>query len=403
MVIFTIVDAEQNLWNELENLIQLENFKEIHNILNEGNYYLELILTETLYDEYDYDFPNNFTIGYIYRNKLIKSREELYTLYKNKASRTLDINLIKSDIETIYKCFIKMGKLGELDKIFKVLVSKGYDKTKKYESVRKDSFIIYFLTLNMLDVPVFAFDEAVVENFQEASDSNMDYYEDHKPDFRKLKIDKKIEQKSFVDITQQEWFDNLSDKSKNLIEAGTNLLNIYFSYLNNNKISLKIDYSSLLLPFIKAAECEIPILFERYKSKIVPLSKKIYSKLKPILENEQEKINREFIPLFEFTKRINKKDTPNSISFLYHLLSHFELGTKSIIIEDKIGFLPESKRQYLTKEEDFIQDLKKLGLSRNLYIHQKEMLGDITFENYYNTLAQTLKLLSRLMSSENMN
>src|SRR5258706_3318382 len=103
---------------QIENIIKLENFNDVLNVLREGNYNVELTLTENFMDLHGNEFPNDFTIGFIYNNRLIKSREELFSLYSNTKKRILEERIIKKDITSIYRCFKKMGLSKELDPLF---------------------------------------------------------------------------------------------------------------------------------------------------------------------------------------------------------------------------------------------------------------------------------------------
>lgn len=393
-MIITNDEMRKEYLHILEEIHQNDLFIDVKDILRRYNFSIKII-QETSYQTDDDEITDTTTLGYMYNDRIydeINWRKDL-----TKPSIVLTA---KERAEKFYEISQKMiflygrGLWNKLEKnifdtedIIEIQWVKGNEITKDeilsmigggpFEWT--ESNIVYNLIAFSIDgVTIFYlggnryFTPNDVETFIKEANKK-EYF-----------INKVRSQTDLLNITGMDCFPLLSDKCKNHIVAGNQLIDKLFA----SQIDDLNDYSPLLLNFGKALEAEIKEYYDKHYAFIGPIAEVILSNEKYVRDKiKSPQISYQLNYLFALSREIAKfKENyyPSGYKSLPYFLYYFGLGQEINNIIDINGFLDNEDRKKVEKEANLIEKFFSISNNRNKYIHDKmiESKNEFLF-NYY--------------------
>jgi hypothetical protein len=364
-----VSNYKNKLIKEFLRLMSTDLLDELILLLKNGNYCIELNY------ETDGEFATaEIPFGYIYNEKYFNSFEQYFnSLEKNSLRLNRPKQLLKKELKNIENIIASYHETPVFNNIIKILIEK-YENSEAEFGQWYININLYYESndrLNVVDLIGFDFEECdlgVDEYFKSMTSNNPE----------------------FINIENKNWFNLLDKETKKLIQSGTYYLERLDIQQNNTEI---IDFSPLLLNFLKAVEVEFKLHFNTYLKDILCLAKQIEG----IYSNESY-IKYEIRYLIKFCQNIIRHEETtriNGLSNIYLVFYHFALGKDVDWLEEK-SYLNEFQINELNKNSNLIYGIKRFGKSRGEIIHEKIIDTDNEFYDYYNILAGVLKLMAKL-------
>lgn len=371
------------LIEEFNNLLKNDFFQELVSLLYQCNSHLEIQLVDSLYWG-DFNSP----LCYIYNKQIVETPEKLYSLQQKNINKIINKSEYSEYLVAIANKIISFRKIGIFEQIGKILSNKTKDLQESLMIYGGDELAMYCLDINLVGKQIVQLSQF---DYEDPGWLEMELFS--KEDFEISFINS--EKEELNQIFSQPWFNQLNVDTRNIITCGINLINIYNK---DNKEHLDIDYSSLLLPFVKAIEKEIPNIFNIHKNKILETSNIVIEKIKlhghltetNYEQREIKKINNLAINLIQ--------ERGNSISSFHNFLKYYCFREHDLIHNWIEPVFSNEIIDFLSKEKRIVQELQYLGNDRNNFIHNKLILSDSEYNLHLNTLILTIKFISTLKS-----
>jgi len=338
-------------------------------LLSVGNYVIELTYEEG--PSYYSEIP----FGFLYKDQFVESRDKLNAIqaHETDAPRVSRQEIAK-DIARIS---------GKLNSIYESGVIDYLELSSWYTTQLGLREIDLGITMRVNEVQVLSLWTVEHDPAIEHGETDIDAI------LSMLGLGGEV-----VDLSKQPWFAKLNGELQQLVLSGTNM--IHKIGLRENRDSL-LDYSSLLLPFVKAVESETSQHFQSYLNDIVSISKTLVPRLQKMQKIQD--LEPEAGQLLRIANAVLRKKNgyrPSGTSALYYLLKYYALGEASRFVDDLQGYLGPSHKRLLRKNTRVINRCKEAGEFRNEFIHHEIISGESEFTLLYNDIAVALKLLADL-------
>ena len=367
-------DIRNLIYKQFLKLFENKYFEEFVNKLDEFEFILEIKDNTNLgLSEYGQEMLDSDIICVIYKKQLFKSRRELsesINIYKREFTKE---EYAKNLIE-LNKKLVFLEGLGVFNNIQEIIDAS--QKTISEDAMENSSswFMIEFI----INEYCFFLLEDEVGSLETADDMQMEISEYHFATSIELE-----------DISQLYWFSKLDKKTQELCKAGHLLL---------TKIDLKekgvlLDYSPLLLDFIKAVESEMISLIDKNINQIQH-DAKVFVNNHIILKQRSDSYK-----LKSFSKEIidpKQNFRPSGLTFLYYLLTYFAQPQNIAINAKLIGFLSEDKQVEIGNANMLLRRIKENGYNRNQLIHSNIISSKSDFQMIYIDLILSLQLLASI-------
>lgn len=363
------------LYGEFERVLLSDNFEDLFYLLKSGDYEIEIVLERypSINNSEGFDSvssPISIPIGYIYNNELYGTREKCKEIrIKSNVCFTVPVLEKARDIANISRALDSLYGVGVFKEIEKI-IGDHWD-AKPYSGC--------YVALRMFDIQVLGFDPFDHEDM-DMGETDINEILSYLPQYGKIKF-----------IAEQPWAKKLTARSMDLVEAGTFYLK--YAYVEENKNDI-LDYSPLLLDFIKAAEVEFAAHIDDNLKEIRRISMAISARLKANENGNQRRHERELSDLVKELDR--EKPEIRGFRRLYLILRNVALGE---IVDDNLKFksyLSEEKYDYLKKERKNLERISHLSSRRNSNIHSEIIESENEFIFFYNELSYILELLAEL-------
>jgi len=363
-------------------------------IIERLDYINEIMTFEYYEEETDIDFglpiTNSIPLAYIYKNKLITQPQKLFSI--NLKSNNYENEFYISHFKSLALTIFEYSLSDIFDKI-QIFMSENYLRIPFPNSPDGEGFFFQnYLNIYIGNIHILSLE------------GTMDPFEcDPTETFNNEKVFKSIENLKISnekltnkEIEKRIWFKYLCDDSKKLVIAGENLISKFTTELEN-KYQDNYDLSSFLLPFVKAIECEVPNLVERYLSKLIDLSNEIIRRTESIDNHKTLKKYAILINLSEYIIENQRSvDRINSISNLYYIIHYFGFIENLHLVEGAKSIFSKNIIDHLKKESRIIDELKLLGEERNSFVHSKLITQLSEFKLHYERLTLVLEFLAML-------
>ncbi|MBU1297834.1 MAG: hypothetical protein KKB77_01640 [Bacteroidetes bacterium] len=380
-----MINLRIELIKEFKKIITDEKIKELFHLLNQGNYSIELTYTLGVQSSFKDISDSEVPFGFISLNKFIETREELILLRgREKAEIILSRIEIAEDISKISRYLDTLSTIGTFSGVEKLLRTfykdfhKDMDQILEQEGRCADVCPYVYMKLN--GIMVLGID---IEGENDVGETSVNII------LEKLPIDSDL-----VKIADQGWFHKLDYNAQQLIKSGILIIEKCFSELGKESI---LDYSPLLVDFIKAVEVEINEHFRTFSGRILDTAKYLEKNLKYLEGDGKKDPNLKMV--YDLAKSLNQYNVnwrTSGTKPLFILLKHFALGFDLGIIPNFKGYLPDDKLKILQKEIRVVDRIEQLGYDRNKIIHEILIESENEFLMYYNDLVLALKLLANL-------
>lgn len=382
---------------ELEVIIQSDYFEDISYLLKKTRQFLKLDYVESMdaYDVSPAEFSN--TVCYIYSNQVFDNLELLYSRSTFKENpKIYNLDEYTKDLESIFLKCINMARLGYFDTLKKYIEDVGFENPDTEVELP-----MYYLEFSLLGKGIFTIHPWVETDLQNYWSHSIKL-----PSFKK-EIRQFIRH-SLPDIKEIKWFDSLEEKTKKILVMGSNALNMFYSSRIEDENLSTIDYSSLLLPYVKAIEHEITNILRNYSDKLIKDSR-------IILEHKEHKIGanknnndgdfKQLLNLCGAIKEDTKKKNNFSIFDLYLIVKYFIADEDYNNLERFEEIFDDRIKNLILRDQNLYGEMKRWGEKRNVFVHAEVIASENEFNNDYNHLFLLLKLISQIkfMISENSN
>ena len=369
------------LIKEFIKIIKNPNFDEIFHLLSLGGYTLEVSystgITEFIEQEWD-EIP----FGFIYNKSYFEERAKYFEMRKMaKKPLPLAPKEIAQDISNISKKMEVLYSMGLFDYLQKILAR--WRKEFNSQNIIRDDGILSsspYVNLRVKGIQVLGID------YEEHEDMDMGIVLIEEI-LKQLPINVKI-----IPLSDESWFSILTNDCQLLINAGEKLIEIIKFEENKEDI---IDFSPLLLDFIKALEVEIVDHYKIHQNKIYNLANQIKKHHGIHNGNNRDKINK-LLRIVSGILRYKENYRPNGLSPLYYFLKYFALGEDLDLNQPFRSYLDNTKFEYLRKQRNVIERLERLGVDRNDYFHEKFIESIDEFKAIYIYISLSLKILAEI-------
>ncbi len=366
-------DIREMIYKLFLELFKSKHFQEFVNKLDEFEFVLE-IKDNTIVgiSEFGNEMYDSDILCLIYKRKIFKNRRELSDNHiitkRDFTTKEYANNLIALNKKLVF--LEELGVLNDLQKLIDAI----YEQLNEY--VEEDVFASLTVEFNINEYCFFML-ENEVGSIETAS-----------------VIQREISKYDFVtsiemeDHSQRDWFRKLDKDSQTFYKAGFKLL---------SKIDLKdndqlLDYSPLLLDFIKAVESEMMYLIKtnlkdiEHDAKVFANNTITCSFYKDVykLKDYSKKIK----PEFDFK--------PSGLTFLYYLLTYFAQPRNVTTTAKLNGFLTEKQQNEIGDMKMLLRRIKENGYIRNQLIHSIIINSKSDFEMIYIDLVLSLQLLASI-------
>jgi hypothetical protein len=404
----------KNLINELKRISNDSKFDDFFHLLSEGNYNIKIYI-ENRSDMYgDHTLP----LGFFYDKGYIEPGNEYDLLMKNK-NRISSRRRISKDAENIGKNLIRLSEMGFFNELISALDEYEFNLNNKLKTGHiqtDDEELREFLLKEINDRQIDRFNDfgsSIITSIKDIIVLEIEPDRVHfDSEWLARNIEKYLNSKSkeskILIIPDQNWFDNLSQKTKKLITSGTQYLEkFYFEQ------ELILDYTPLLLNFIKACESAIIQHVKKYKSEILRNARTLIKEERLIPQNGKNPNpnstfdSRNLYKVLESIIGHINNYRPNGIKPIYSILKYVALCNDiPIKSDDNINtisiiksYLPDDKFKHLLTSEEMLNRFKNLSYDRNSIIHEPSMIQlEENFQSYYKDMGLLLKLLAKLNS-----
>jgi hypothetical protein len=395
-----------------EEIQQDELFTDVNNLLRIYNFSVK-IEQDTTYQKMDEGvfnddiFSDITTLGYLYNNKIYD--EVSWRKAINKPSIMLNN---KGRAEKLYEVSQKLiflyrrGHWSKLEKyVFDTQEIIEAQWVKGEEITREE-----ILSAIGIEVPDWSRSNTVYNSLLFSIDGVQLFYLGGNRYFTVDNIESFIEkynkkeyfyekvrsQTDLLNITEMDCFPVLSDKCKNHIIAGTQLIDKIFA----GQIDDLLDYSPLLMNFGKALEAEIKGYYDKHYAFIGPIAEVILSSEKYIRDKiKSPHISYQMTYLFALCREITRfKENyyPSGYKSFPYFLYYFGLGQEIDKIIEIDGFLDNEDRIKVQKENNLIEKFFGISNNRNKYIHEKMIESKNEFLYYYYDIYLALNLIANI-------
>jgi len=373
----------------IKKLISGSSLEEIYYLLNLGSLKIDIKLKETFWREDTDEFENFIPIGFIFERNFLENYESLYPLLLKRKKVEIEESEIRKLIFSIYKAIAKLMLKQNLNSLVKTM-DEALDIRYKNTPEGCSGYFELIFEINGLEIlrinPI---------NYRE--DYLDDIYDRRETNINDL-FPKHLNKTELKNIIDDDSFYYLNNETKQLITKGYNLID----FLNKQKFEYKeidVDYSSLLLPFVKSLEVETNILIDEKREKIISLANTIRDSLITIVDSYERKDKRyDYKRLLRFCERIINEKTfrADGIYTLFMLLKYFVLGEDLTLINNFQSIIDDRIKVFLSKERNVINTLDIMAKSRNQFVHETTISSKIEFDMKFNEFVSIIKLLSRL-------
>ena len=352
-----------------------DSFGELFTLLKEGNYFIEVVL-ENFVNSPAGSSDDHIPLCFIYNSRIYETRELLQKNFNHSSLNLSKIEIAK-DLQKISKKIESLDKLGEFDKFYGVLEEHYEENLQTYTGKDFDyesSIVFLFNGLTLYVLNFLDYDEGIEYGF------TVEYY-----------LNSLHTKSDIINICELEWFNKLNSGSQRMLRAGTDFLVLL---LDNRKEKL-LDYSPLLLEFIKAIENETAELINTYYEQIKKFSPKVVDRLSNLNRNLP---NYKYLKgLQEFSRQLNYPHyKPSGIKPLYYLLYYYFLREDKKIFFDLDEILNLDKLEKLKKDQTLIKEIFKKGELRNELIHHRIIESENEFFLIYYDLVTLLRVIAEL-------
>jgi len=376
--------TEQEFKNRLiqhfEDIIDTESMQSLFNLLDKGNFCLELKYQLPSMDGFDEIFV---PFIYLYDSNCYRDYFEYKQLRDRKDNRDkiLPINRNKELIKNVSLYWANLHSSSLFDTINELLFAYSQQKLPDDRLTLWGYIVVYIDGFMVLG---FDCDECDINE-------NMN-------DIRYIDSQNKY----LPEYAVYEWFRDLNSDTKVFLLNGTHLINNYQPLFKSSQI---LDYTPFIISFVKALENEF---YWHYINNFDAISESAADYLEKYQKYLKEKTSESSIPykLSNLYKRLEKTCLSirrheenfhmNGLSTGYQILT-FLGGTKKLDIKFT-NYLTESQLMIIQKEEKLLNEINSMGHFRNIYIHQNILQSENELFIHQNILVLSLKLLSEIGS-----
>jgi|GEM_PF-4805438 len=368
------------LTTEIKLLIDSEKIDDLLQFLNDNNYYLEIVIDSLMWlneDILDDTTEDETMLGFIYNSSIYTSYSDFRTAYRANQGFVPRMYLLE-DLQKISRKLIHYYRMGLFRSLEQTLYTYIAESKYFYENIAFGG-LTADISFRVKGIEVFLINgqHATEEEIEEIG-FDSEYFLSQIGNYDER-----------LNITHNPSFKALNPDSRVLLNAGQQILNLV---LNDNKIDL-IDYSPLLLNFIKAIECETKALYLKYFKEIYSMSLTLDKYLKS--ETKDEKYLKQQLTFIK-NKKIGYN--PSGMRFLYCLLKYFALRKEISTGIFTDGFLPLTDYKIITDNLNLIERINSYGESRNKYVHEKIVSSKEEFYMHYYDLTTILLLMAHISS-----
>lgn len=383
-----MTELREAIIQELKVIIEQDYFEEIAYLLKKTSQFLKLDYVESM-DSYDIspsEFSNN--ICYIYSNEIYDNLELLYL----KSAFREDVKIYNldeycKDLEAIFQKLLIMSRLGYFDNLKPFIENIHFD----YPDKEVDS-PCYYLELSILGKTIFTI-------FPYLDSGEQSYWESTVtlPNFKDL-IRLKIKH-SLPDIKEIKWFNYFEEITKNILTLASNTLRLFYTNRIEDENLSSIDYSAILLPFVKALENEITYIFRLNGHKLIKNSKIILDHLEHKIGANKVGNDGDLVQLKNLCVSISK-DTKRknnySIFDLYLIFKYFISDEDYNNLNGFEKLFTDNVNNLILRDQNLFNEMKQWGIKRNIFVHSDVIDSENEFNNDYNHIFLLLKLVSQI-------
>ena len=367
-------DIREMIYKLFLELFKNKHFQEFVNKLDEFEFVLE-IKDDTLLgiSEFGNEMYDSDILCLIYKRKIFKNRREL-TDNHIITKRDFTTKEYANNLIALNKKLVFLEELGVFNDLQK-LIDAIYEQLNEY--VEEDDFACLTVKFNINEYCFFMLDNEVGST----ETAGVIQREIYKYDF--------VTSIEMEDHSQRDWFRKLDKDSQTFYKAGFKLL---------SKIDLKdndqlLDYSPLLLDFIKAVESEMMYLI-KINLKDIEHDAKVFANNHITCSS-----NKDFKKLKDYSKKIINPEfdfKPSGLTFLYYLLTYFAQPRNVTTTIKLNGFLTEKQQNEIGNMNMLLRRIKENGYTRNQIIHSSFINSKSDFEMIYIDLVLSLQLLASI-------
>lgn len=354
-------------------LFNERKFDSLFLLLQNGNYYLEIVLESDIWNERTQE---NYLIPlcYLYNFKLFESRSDLF---KSIEKGILPINKLQmaKDFSTIS---IKLGNdymVGMFKEIEKHLLDFDERMEIDHPEIKIEGGIAFLIRgIKMMSFNGIDWDKGIDYGFTEEEFLS------------KIHIQTEVN-----NITEQPFFHKFNESTRLFLKSGTQLLQIVFDSSNNDLL----DYSPMLYNFIKAVESETKEIFQLYRDKILSYTPGVIYNI----EKLEYKKHKDLYKLSSECKRINEYNfnyEPSGLKPLYFLLKYFFLRERSNLTGIDKDIISKNVKEILFKNKVIVEEIYHKGETRNDLVHSRIIDSKIEFFWHYNDIYTILEILTSI-------
>jgi hypothetical protein len=368
------MDAQlkDNLVSIFHKLVNEGKFFPIFVQLNNGNYYLEVLWQNDVWNDYT-DETELIPLCYLYNYKMYENRIALQEEFKSSPNYILRSQIAK-DLSLIS---IKLGNdymLGVFDELDKLIGD--YDDSKKNNEY--NMYIEGGITFLIKGLLVMKFN---AQDWDKGSDYGFNEQE---------YLDQIHTQTEINNICEQSFFDKFNQNTKFYLKAGTQLLELVY----DSNVKDLLDYSPLLVNFVKAIESETKELFQIYRDKILLYTPTIIQKIKSLDGTKSSKDLKRFA---DFCKLVNSHPSdyqPSGLKPLYFLFKYFFLRDESEVTGVTEDIITNLNKESLRKDKAIVSEIFRKGEIRNDFIHSRVIDSKNEFFWHYADLYSILQIIA---------
>lgn len=379
---------EKNFVELIKGIVQKKDFEEINIFMTEGNYSMELVLKYFIRLEDSPNFlgieTNEIMFAIIYNRNVFRTRSEFRAAFNPKPIQKKEQTV--NDLFHISKKMIFLYRLKFFNELETLLFDFIPEQEENYKQLHSAHLVAIDISFRINGIEVFNICEATEEEIQEMG-YDLKYFQEE------IRANSDL-----IDISQIEYFSELSADTKFFIEAG----NQFLSILQGDSKSSFNDYSPFILDFIKSLEIEIKELYLKFYESIYrnanTISKDINFQIQLAREFDNSQ-KEEFQYLLNLSKQIlkfRKNYSPSGIKPLYYFIKYFAFNNNLEFIEGYDGFISQSNDSFLTKNSNLITRLKNMGELRNKTIHSNLIGSKEEFLMMYYDIVIALQLIATL-------
>jgi len=367
-------DIRDMIYKLFLELFKNKNFKEFINKLDEFEFVLE-IKDDTLLgvSKYGNEMRDSDVICIVYKKGLYRSRRELseslIITKRDFTTKEYANNLIELNKKLVF--LEELGVFNDLQNLLDAI-----DKQLN-ENLEENVLAYSMLEFNINEYCFFMLEEEV---------GSAETAHDIRSSISEYRFLTSIEME---DHSQRDWFRKLDKDSQEFYKAGFKLL---------SKIDLKdsdqlLDYSPLLLDFIKAVESEMMCLIKT-NFKDIEHDAKVFANNHITCSSYKD-----FNKLKDYSKKIidsNSEFKPSGLTFLYFVLTYFAQPRNITTTAKLNGFLTEKQQNEIGNMNMLLRRIKENGYIRNQLIHSSIIKSKSDFEMIYIDLMLSLQLLASI-------